>query len=121
MAYKTEKTSQEWEKIRFQNSLGPQIGGLIHDAVALAIAVREQHKGYKDYDISADVKIYLDTLYKIAENKKAEITTPKPVDLEKAEELGEQWKKDRIEAERIRIGAKYQEKEEKTNYRGKII
>ena len=121
MAYKTQKTDQEWEKIRAQNSLGPQIGGLIHDAVALQVAflnkitdsewnvdnVDEIRKMTKD-----NIEYWLDTLYEIAENKKAEITTPKPVDLTKAEELGDKWKKDRIEEERIRIGAKYQEKEE---------
>jgi len=104
MAYKTEKTSQEWEKIRFQNSLGPQIGGLIHDAVAIGIYAKDVSDG--------NLKAILDMLYEIAENKKAEITTPKPVDLTKAEQLGDKWKKDRIEEERIRIGAKYQEKEE---------
>ena len=114
MAYKTQKSDQEWEKIRAQNSLGPQIGGLIKQAVDLAIAERkdvEKGEAFVD-DMETRISYWLDILYKISENKKAEITTPKPVDLEKAEELGDKWKKDRIEAERIRIGADYQEKEE---------
>ena len=114
MAYKTQKTDQEWEKIRAQNSLGPQIGGLIKQAVDLAIAERkyvEKGEAFVD-DMETRISYWLDILYKISENKKAEITTPKPVDLDKAEALGDKWKKGRIEEERIRIGAKYQEKEE---------
>ena len=98
MAYKKPpvKTDQEWNQIRFQNSIGPAVGGLIHDAVALAIAVREQHKNYKDYDICADVKIYLDTLWEIAEKKKTELTEIKPVSREKATQAGIEFNK-RIE------------------------
>jgi len=106
MAYKTQKSDQEWEKIRFQNSLGPQIGGLLHDSCALAIATKKVDP--------ASIKHYLDVLYIIAEQKKTEITTPEPIDLDAAEKLGEQWKKDRIEAERVRIGAKGQQLKEET-------
>jgi len=107
MAYKTQKSDQEWEKIRAQNSVGPAVGGVGHDvAVLVAAGIKPTAENI------ADVKKWYKKIYNIAEALKKEITTPKPVDLTKAEQLGDKWKKDRIEEERIRIGAKYQEKEE---------
>ena len=94
------KTDEEWNQIRFQNSLGPQIGGLIHDAVALTIAIinKASLEGLtKDTDKKVEeinnlIKGWLDTLYEIAENKKAELTEVKPIDIKKAEKQGKDWK-----------------------------
>ncbi len=88
MAYKKEKTDQEWSQIRFQNSLGPQIGGLLHDAVALTIKFNDKKKVYED------IKNWLDDLYEIAESKKAEITKIEPVSDEAAKKAGEKFQKD---------------------------
>ena len=97
-------TEEKWDKMRDEKQINIQTLACLHDAVAIGIYAKDVSDG--------NLKAILDMLYEIAENKKAEITTSKPVDLTKAEELGEQWKKDQIEAERIRIGAKYQEAEE---------
>lgn len=93
MAYKykpqPKKTDQEWSKIRFQNSLGPQIGGLLHDAVALAVVELNKCKDIKEIqkiDVKNHIKNWLDALYDIAEAKKKELTEIKPVDKDKANE-----------------------------------
>ena len=93
MAYKKEKTDQEWNKIRFTNNLGPQIGGLLHDAVALAIA---EKKSTSSEELKKDVKFWLDTLYEISEAKKKELTTPQLVTDEEALQAGIEFNK-RIE------------------------
>lgn len=79
----TQKTNAEWEQIKFKNNLGPQIGGLLHDAVALTIAFNKNKPGTTP--ISNDIKDWLDYLYEIAEAKKKELTT---IDIEKSVELG---------------------------------
>ena len=92
MAYKKEKTDQEWNKIRFTNNLGPQIGGLLHDAVALAIAEYKNKKA----PLKKSVEFWLNTLYLIAEAKKKELTTPQPLTDEEATQAGIEFNK-RIE------------------------
>jgi len=85
-----QKTDAEWNQIRFQNSIGPQIGGLIHDAVALVVA-----EGVKESDskISVHVRIesWLEVLYDIAETQKAKLTEVKPLNIKKAVEQGDNW------------------------------
>jgi len=82
---KTIKTDAEWDSINFKNSLGPQIGGLIKQAVDLAIAEKK---------ISVPViKYWIDELYEIAEAKKKELLTPKPLNETKAVEMGKEWHK----------------------------
>ena len=72
--YKKEKSDAEWEQINFKNSLGPQIGGLLHDAVALAVAFKGKFKYPSDKTTTEDeIKYWLNTLYEIAENKKRNI------------------------------------------------
>jgi len=107
-------TEEKWDKMRDEKQINIQTLACLHDAVALTIAtaVHSKKEGMSLKKAEQGIKYWLDTLYNIAETFKAEITTPKPVDLDKAEALGDKWKKDRIEEERIRIGAKYQEKEE---------
>ena len=63
-----DKTPQEWDAIKFKNNLGPQIGGLLHDAVALTIAHRGENATI-DTSLKA-TKVFLNELYKIAEEKK---------------------------------------------------
>ena len=70
MDNKTQKTDKEWEQIKFKNNLGPQIGGLLHDSVALCIA--------NDRTDKEDIAQCLDTLYEIAEDKKKELTATQP-------------------------------------------
>jgi len=83
-----QKTDAEWNKIRFQNSLGPQIGGIGHDvAVYLAAGIEPTKKNIEN------VKKWLDTLYDISESKKAELTEVKQIDMDKAVEQGDKWKK----------------------------
>ena len=100
MAYKPKKTDNEWKQIRFQNSLGPQIGGLTHDAVALTIAGGVKGKTFTA--VQKDIREWLNRLYEIAELKKDKITTPKPVskkDIKIAnEEFEEVMKEDETEA-----------------------
>ncbi len=86
------KTDQEWEKIRFRNNLGPQIGGLLHDAVALTIADFEKENAPGAIS-EVDVKQWLNTLYKIAEAKKTELTEIKPVSNEAAKKSGDEFNK----------------------------
>ena len=95
MAYKKEKTDQEWNKIRFTNNLGPQIGGLIKQATDLTIA---EWKGQNcDGAINEyDIKEWLDKLYDIAEAKKKELTEPHPMSNEEARQAGIEFNK-RIE------------------------
>lgn len=88
-----EKSKEQWDKIKFKNNLGPQIGGLLHDAVALTIA----EVAPKCLDGNGQrVKYWLDILYEIAENKKAELLKPKPVkplNEKKAVKMGKDWQK----------------------------
>ena len=91
-----QKTDAEWNQIRFQNSLGPQIGGLIHDAVALTIAYKKE-VGTNPADIKAFIGLWVGELYKVAENQKKQLTGVKPLDIDKAVEQGDKWKKDNIE------------------------
>lgn len=77
--WKIQKTDEEWKQIRFQNSLGPQIGGLIHDAVSIVTTIMAKFEG--DYTgkmfkekVKKDIKFWLDTLYDIAEAKKRQLT-----------------------------------------------
>jgi len=84
-----QKTDQEWSKIRFQNSLGPQIGGIGHDVAVYMAAGLEPTK--KNID---NVKKWIDTLYEIAEQKKAQLTEVKPLNIEKAVKLGDKWRKE---------------------------
>lgn len=82
-----QKTDQEWNKIRFTNSLGPQIGGLLHDSCAIVIAMGVKNRTVES--VESDIKGWLDVLYDIAEAKKAELTQIKPVsdkDSKKADE-----------------------------------
>ncbi len=68
-------TEKEWSSIKKENSLGPQIGGLIHDSVAIVTALMNKDADLlKDgQEIEASVKSWLDTLYEIAEAKKKSI------------------------------------------------
>ena len=114
------KTDAEWNQIRFQNSLGPQIGGLIHDAVALTIA----YKDVPGVTPQVAVKRWLDTLYEIAEQKKAELTEVKPLDVDKAVDLGKKWKagydkeskQEEINSELQAVSDKEREAQDKINY-----
>lgn len=83
------KTDAEWSQIRFQNSLGPQIGGLLHDACALAVG----NKRFWERVKIEDIKCWLDRLYDIAEAKKKELTEIKPVNREAAKKAGDEFKK----------------------------
>ena len=87
------KTDQEWNKIRFQNSLGPQIGGLIHDAVALTIAQTNVVGKKKKGEWTTSIQQWLDTLYDIAEAKKKELTEITPVSDKAAKKADEDFQK----------------------------
>jgi len=84
------KTDQEWSKIRFQNSLGPQIGGLLHDSCAIVIGIGIKNRSVES--VESDIKGWLDILYDIAENKKAQLTEVKPLDIDRAQKMGDKWK-----------------------------
>jgi len=77
-----------WEK----KDLGAQIGGLIHDAVALTVAEKKLKP--------ERIKFWLNTLYNISESKKTELTAPKPIP--DPFKINEEWerrmKQDRAEA-----------------------
>ena len=62
-----------WEDINFRKGLGPQIGGLLHDAVALTIS----EKNIGKEGIIAHIEYWLDTLYDIAEQKKEAVLKEK--------------------------------------------
>jgi len=110
--YKSEKTPAEWDKIKFKNNLGPQIGGLIHDAVALTIA--EGKKEEYDYEVMKNrVKYWLNNLYEIAENKKKELTEIKPVSMEDANEQSEEFNK---KVEQTVEEGRRKEQEDKLNF-----
>ena len=76
------KTDKEWEQIKFKNNLGPQIGGLLHDAVALVIAEIKNGKvieqGDELHDVRERIEHWVDVLYEIAEDKKKELTATQP-------------------------------------------
>jgi hypothetical protein len=94
------KTKAEWDKIKFENSLGPQIGGLIHDAVAIVVAEVKSGKvmeqGDELHDVRERIEHWLSVLYEIAEQKKEQILKdqePKPLtkqDVINASKMGEQ-------------------------------
>lgn len=95
MKKETYKTNAEWDKINFKNNLGPQIGGLLHDAVALTISSIQSNKHikYTTEIIQECIETYLDTLYDIAEAKKADLLEIKPVSWEQAKEANEAFTK----------------------------
>jgi len=78
---------QRWDK----SAVGAQIGGLLHDSSALAIAYMKNRPDFTPEEIMGKVMWFLDALYEIAEAKKLDIITPKPIDLEKAEKMGDEW------------------------------
>ena len=99
MAYKKQSNDKKIEAMhkaklkRWDNSsLGAQVGGLIHDAVALAIATKKVDP--------ADIKHYLDMLYIIAENKKEEVSAPSEVDWDKAQKATEEFNRRVKESEK---------------------
>lgn len=109
MVYKKEpvKTDAEWEVINFRNSLGPQIGGLIHDAVAISTQLYTRdafnRDGFKD-----DIQYWLDTLYEIAEQKKSQILKdqePKPLTEEDFKRAKEKYEKiEEVERQKEVVG-----------------
>jgi hypothetical protein len=83
------KTNAEWDKINFKNNLGPQIGGILHDSVAIVVAeinnsTAETEK-WSAERVEKDIKYWLDILYKLAEAKKEDLLEIKPVTHEQAE------------------------------------
>ena len=77
------KKIQRWDN----SAVGAQIGGLLHDSTTLLAHGMEPTK--KNIEV---VGKWLTALYEIAEEKKLDIITPKPIDLKKAQELGDKWK-----------------------------
>jgi hypothetical protein len=59
------RTEAEWEEIKFKNNLNPQLGGLIKQAVDIAIAKNDITKN--------TISDWLRALYEIIEEEKAEI------------------------------------------------
>ena len=78
-----QKTDAEWNQIRFQNSLGPQVGGLIKQAVDIVIAEKNI--------TPANIASWLDRLYEISEDRKKKFSEPKPLNIKKAVEQGDNW------------------------------
>lgn len=109
MAYKKPKSIEEMydnKMKRWDNSsLGAQIGGLIHDAVAIGIYAKDVS--------SQNLKAILDMLYDIAETKKKELTTIQPISHQDAlrinEEYEEKMKNLKTEAERDELNRQAQE------------
>jgi len=77
-----QKSDKEWEAINFRNGLGPQIGGLMKQAVELTIAFGDTQNN--DGPV-ANIKYWLDVLYKLAEQKKQSILEAQPKDDSKEE------------------------------------
>lgn len=91
-------TPKEWEQIRQEKQaridkqgLGAQIGGLLHDAVALVIAGGVKDKSFSE--VSKVIKEWLDLLYDISEAKKVELTEIKPVLREVAQKADNEFQK----------------------------
>lgn len=98
MAYQKKqpiKTPQEWDKIKFQNNLGPQIGGLLHDAVAIIVAeINNKCLDCENGTLMVErIEFWLEKLYDIAEAKKTELTTPQPISNEAAKKAGDDFNK----------------------------
>jgi len=92
-----QKTQQEWDQIKFQNNLGPQIGGLLHDSIALVSA------GIKPTEANLrDIKNWLNLLYDLAEEKKEQLTKIQPMTTEDSQRANDQFerkmKDDKIDA-----------------------
>lgn len=83
---KVNKTDKEWDIINFKNSLGPQIGGLMHDAVAIVSAEigcgKVMESGDELHDARDRIEHWVSVLYEIAEAKKLDIIASKPTDEE---------------------------------------
>ena len=98
MAYpKEKKTKQEWDKIKWENNLGVQIGACVNKAVDLTIAHAELvSKGLNRGEIEEEIKDWVDILYKIGTEKKSQILKdqePKPLTKEQIEEANKRGKK----------------------------
>jgi len=96
---------------RYDNKdLGMQIGACVNKAVDLTIA--EFGEGLKTLgkpNIEKQIIMWTDILFKIGTDKKIKETTPQPVDLDKAEKQGEEFKKNVLEAERIEVDSKLED------------
>jgi len=79
------------------SSLGAQIGGITHDAVAIAIAEKKITK--------ANIKKWIDILYDLAEEKKQ----PQPVSFEAAQKATEEFNKKMEEADNQQVNAELEE------------
>ena len=88
---------QRWDN----SSVGAAVGGIMHDAVAVAIAKLNQEKASlitrEDYE--EEIKFWLDKLYKIAQDKKERAGIPivedKPKQINVSKQVeGEKWQSD---------------------------
>lgn len=81
------------------SSLSAQLGGLIHDAVALTIAILGQEKkslATRD-DYQEEIKMWIDWLYNFEEAKKEELNKLPEVDLGALEASDKLWDSKRQE------------------------
>jgi len=99
MAYQKKeiKTKQEWDKIKFENSLGVNVGACRNKAVDLVIAKYNTEKTYlSNQELTKEITEWVDILYQIGKEKEEQILKdqePKPLtkeDLINAQKMGEQ-------------------------------
>ncbi len=91
---------QRWDN----SSLGAQIGGLLHDAVALTIAdYGYALKSSGRPSLEKQVKIWLDILYKISEEKKFEIINPQKAKIEELKDWVKKMDSGEIQKEKQQI------------------
>lgn len=74
-----QKTDAEWDEINFRNNLNPELGGLVKDAVKIAIS---KDRATKEY-----IADWLDVLYEIVETKKSLILSTREKPKEKPKEI----------------------------------
>lgn len=81
-----QRKMQRWDRA----GLGMQIGACVNKAVDIAI-----HNGVIGKHIvqKKEIEDWVDILFEIGSNKKAELTEVQPIDMEKAQKQGKDWQK----------------------------